>query len=38
VLVATIQEQRVVCKQLEKKITALAAEIEKNSIVVNKNA
>ena len=34
-LVATIQEEHVVCKQLEEKITALVAQIEKNSIVVN---
>ncbi|XP_028394454.1 uncharacterized protein LOC114518646 [Dendronephthya gigantea] len=34
-LVATIQEQRVLTKQMEEKIAALEAEIEKNSIPVN---
>lgn len=34
-LVATIQQQRVVCKQLEEKINLLESEIEKNSVTVN---
>ena len=34
-LVATIQEQRVLSKELEEKIAALEAEIEKNSVAVN---
>ena len=34
-LVATVQKQCVVCKQMEEKITTLEAEIEKNSTVVN---
>ena len=34
-LVTTIREQRVLWKQMEEKIAALEAEIEKNSVAVN---